>query len=186
MEVKGTGLITTKNFVKTKFPEKFDLWFNSLPEVSKKFYEDVIDATKWYPIKESYLDPMDHIVKIFYNGNKAIGGDELGRYSAEVALTGVYKVFLLITSPTYLMKRGTKIFTTFYNPSELSVIEVSPTSAIVKISKFDELTETMEYRIAGWICRASEMANCKGIKYKIEKSLLRGDNSTEILYTWEG
>ena len=38
MQVKGTALRTTRDFVKTKFPDHYDKWLDSLPPESKKLY----------------------------------------------------------------------------------------------------------------------------------------------------
>lgn len=35
MQVKGTGIKTTKEFVKLNFPQGYSNWINSLPQKSK-------------------------------------------------------------------------------------------------------------------------------------------------------
>jgi hypothetical protein len=38
---------------------------------------------------------------------------------------------------------------TFYDPSEVEAQETGPTSAILRVKRFDEIDEAIEYRIAG-------------------------------------
>ena len=185
MNVKGTALTTTRDFVKNKFADKFNVWLDSLPAESKSLYAGTIDATKWYPIKEGYLVPINKVVQLFYGSNAKRGGEEIGRYSAEIALKGFYKVFLLVASPAYLIRRASKIFSTFYEPSEIGVVENGSLSATLKIIKFDDIDTALEHRIAGWVNKALELANCSNPSYKIGKSLVSGDACTEIIFSWE-
>ncbi|MFO7659025.1 MAG: hypothetical protein R6W78_18345 [Bacteroidales bacterium] len=184
MNVKGTALTTTRDFVKKNFPDKYNEWLNCLPPKSKVFYSSSIDATKWYPLKESYLQAIECVINKFFNGDTAKGAEAIGRYSAEVALTGFYKVFLLIASPRFLMQRASKIFSTFYDPSEIVIVEEDSTHATIKIVKFDEIDLALEYRIAGWVKKAIEMANSKNPEYKFGKMLSKGDDCTEIKFGW--
>ncbi len=143
-----------------------------------------LDATAWYPFQEGYAIPVSRIMRLFYNNKFVEGADQLGSFSAETALKGFYKVFLLIASPQFLMQRASKIFTTFYDPSQVEAEITGPCSAILRITKFDEIDPAVEYRIAGWIRKALELANCREPSYQIKKSLTKGDSCTEIYFEW--
>ncbi len=184
MNVKGTALTTTRDFVKTRFPGKFDEWINSLPPAAKEFYTSTLDATKWYPLHDAYLVPSNKVIDLCFEGKIPEGADTLGRYSADIALKGIYKVFLLVASPNFLIKRASKIFSTYYNPSEINVIEHDANQVILRITKFDEMDMALEYRIAGWIKRALELANCREPYYEFGKRLSEGDEHTDIRFGW--
>jgi len=184
MQVKGTGIKTTKEFVKSNFPDLFQSWINALPEKSKALYKQTVEFSEWFPIREAYLDPVDKMIEICYNNKVKEGAEALGQFSAEYALKGIYKVFILVASPQFLMKRSTKIMTTFYEPCKIEVDETSKQSVNLRITKFDNLNTAIEYRIGAWCQKALEMANCKEVEYKIEKSLLRNDKETLISFKW--
>ena len=185
MQVKGTGIKTTKEFVKAKFEKGYKNWIESLPQKSKELYTDNTEFVSWYQIKEAYIDPVDKIIELFYNGDIKSGAEDIGRFSADFALKGVYKVFLIIASPQFLMKRATKIMTTFYQPCEITVAENGKKSVILTISKFDQINEALEYRVGAWCQRALELTSCKNVKYKIQKALTKKDSVTEIVFDWE-
>jgi hypothetical protein len=185
MQVKGTALRTTRDFVKARFPDHYDKWIASLTPESKKLFTSTIDATAWYPYKEGYSVPVDRIMEICFHGDKKKGGDQLGSWSAEVSLKGFYKVFLLIASPQFLMQRASKIFTTFYEPSEIEASITGSNDAILRIVRFDQIDESIEYRIAGWVRKALELANCNAPRYEIKQFLSKGDKATEIYFHWE-
>ena len=184
MQVKGTAVRTTRDFVKTRFPHLYDQWLESLPPESKKLFTSSLDATAWYPFREAYTIPVNKIMAICFNNNFKDGGDQLGSYSAETALKGFYKVFLLIASPQFLLQRASKIFTTFYEPSEIEASIADSNNAILRITRFEGIDEAVEYRIAGWIRKALEMANCKEPTYEIKRFLSKGDSSTDIHFQW--
>jgi hypothetical protein len=185
MQVKGTALRTTRDFVKTNFPGSYDKWLDSLSPESKKLFTSTLDATAWYPLKEGYSIPVGKIMEICFNKDYKKGGDQLGSWSAEIGLKGFYKVFLLIASPQFLLQRASKIFTTFYEPSEIEASIIGSNDAIMRIVRFDEIDEAIEYRIAGWIRKALELANCNEPSYEIKKALSKGDIATEIHFHWK-
>ena len=185
MQVKGTAVRTTRDFVKINFPKSYDKWLNALTPESKELFSSTIDATSWYPYKEGYSIPVSKIIQICFNNDIKTGADRLGNWSAEVGLKGFYKVFLLIASPQFLLQRASKIFTTFYQPSEIEASIIGSNDAIVRITRFDDIDEAIEYRIAGWIRKALELANCREPGYEIKKSMARGDEATEIFFRWQ-
>lgn len=184
MQVKGTSIKTTRDFVKTKFKGQYDKWLNTLSQESQKLYKNSVDITQWYDLKTAYTDPLNKIVELFYNKDYEKGGAEIGKYSAEVGLKGVYKVFLMVATPQFLMKRASRAMETFYQPSEIEVTDKAPNEKIVTIKKFDGLTLALEYRIAGWIEKALEMCKCKAIQYEFTSNISKGQNNTTIIFKW--
>jgi hypothetical protein len=183
--VKGTGLKTTRDFVLNNYPEKYSVWFESLPESSKKYFNDAIISSQWYPFKEGYIDPINCIISTFFNGDAKTGGERLGIYSAEVALRGVYKAFLLVASPQYLMKRAKSMISAYYQPCEVLVTELEKNRVRFSIASLDGITLAFEYRAGGWVKRALELAYCRNVNYTIEAHLSKGDPSTDIILTWD-
>lgn len=109
MQVKGTGIKTTKEFVLKNFPDDYEGWIESLSIESKPYFVETTNFTRWYPIKEAYIDPGNKIIELFFQGDIKAGGEALGRFSANYALKGIYKVFLLVASPKHLINRAQKI-----------------------------------------------------------------------------
>ena len=185
MKVKGTGIITTRTFVKEKFPEKYQQWLNTLPNETKNIFSGVVDLTKWYDAYKCYTVPINKIAELFYNNNNIEGALELGRFSADYALGGIYKVFLIIASPAHLMKKASKIISTYYNPSEVLVAKTNEKEVTMQLLKFSEINPLIEYRIAGWCQRALELAKCKNVNYKITQSAINSrEIKTEIIFNW--
>lgn len=184
MEVKGIAIKTTRDFIKAKFPNDYNKWLNELPDTVKENYKTLVDVSRWYSLEEDYLIPISKISTLFYRGDVRACGEAMGYYSADVALKGIYKVFLLMASPKFLMQRASKIIRTYYQPSEVEAESVSDKSAIIRITEFNAMDQTLEYRFAGWCKRALELSNCSGVSYKINQSLAKGDSYTEMQFSW--
>ena len=184
MEVKGTAVKSIKEFVEKKFSSKSKEWLSSLPDASHAIMKDAIFANNWYPMKDAAVEPTRALAKMFYNNNEKTAAWESGKYSAEAGLKGVYKIFVMIAKPSYIMQRAGRVFTSYYSPSSIEVVTHHDKGLTLHITKFPEPEEIIEYRIAGWCERALEFTNCRNVKANITKSLAKGDDLTEIVITW--
>lgn len=185
MKVKGTAVKSIQQFVREKHPDQYDHWLKSLPVEAQRVMQDAIYATNWYSLHQAVVLPTEHIAHLFFNNDTKKGAWELGRYSAEIALSGVYKVFVKMSSPSFIINRATRIFSTYYHPATMIVPEKSDKSIVVHITEFETPHSTVENRIAGWVERALELSGCKEIKFTISKSLTLGDDLTEFLVSWK-
>ncbi len=184
MEVKGTAVKSIKEYVEKKYKSQYTDWIQSMPESSQKIMSDAIFANNWYSMKDGAVEPTLAIAKLFYRNNIQKAALEAGRFSAEQGLKGVYKIFVRVASPNYIMERAGRVFTSYYSPSDITVLDKHDKGLTIHITKFPEPEEVIEYRIAGWCEKALEFTNCKDVKSNITKSLAKGDNLTEIVITW--
>jgi hypothetical protein len=185
MEIKGTAVRSIPDFVQRHFAVRYDEWIEALPESSRKIMNGLIFTSNWYPMKEGLTIPMKTISKLFYNGDHMKTARTMGRFSADVALTGIYKFFIQFGSPKYIIERGGRVFATYFQPSETAVVNVVKNKCSMHITKFPEPDEIIEQNIAGWIERALEISGCKNVNVTVTKSLARNDNITEISISWD-
>jgi hypothetical protein len=184
MEIKGTAVASIRDFVKSKFPDKYEHWLQALPDGSKQIFGGLIDVSGWYPIYEGGIIPTRVIAEMFYDGNYMEGSLEAGKHSAQKALTGIYKVFVKAYSPAHVAQRATRIFGTYYRPCELVIKNKTDNNATMQITKMTVNDEVIEYRIAGWIYKALEISGAKDITVNFSKSMARGDGVTELEIRW--
>jgi hypothetical protein len=184
MEVKGSAVSSIPEFVKNRFGSRMNEWIGKMPPDSRQIMTNKILSSSWYPVREAVVVPTRAICDLFYGGD-ARGARESGRFSADHALSGIYKLFVKIGSPQFIIGKASNIFTSYYRPSEIKTAELSDKGTIVHITQFAEPDELVEQRIAGWIERALEISGCKGVKLQILRSLTKNDPVTEISCKWE-
>ena len=183
MKVKGSVVKSIDDFVKEKYPEEHKNWRNGLSDDSKKIYDNSIFATEWYPMQDAVIAPTELYSSMTNNNVNSIVWKG-GEYSAEVALTGIYKVFVLIASPEFLMKRARKILAAFYTPAEIDIVESHSKGMLIHITRITGKTGILENRMGGWMKKALEICGCKELDIQIGKAISRGDAYTEYTIKW--
>ncbi len=184
MLVKGAAVVSTKSFVEYKYEDELINWLSNLPEASRKIYTQPINESKWYPLNEAFVVPTRVMLKMFYD-NDLKGAYELGYYSAEKGLTGIYKMFVRMGSPAFIVSRAAKVFSAYYKDSKIKVLSSTKNSVILMINKFPEYADVVEYRITGWMDKALEISGCKNVNIQMVHSFLKGDSFTEFFITWD-
>ena len=185
MEIKGTSVRGTYDFVKKHFPDRFDLWINEMPESTRVVMSNLILTSKWYPIEEGLIIPIETISRLFYNGDTKYAAHFMGRYHAENTLTGIYKFFIKLNSPRFVIERGIEVLNTYFRPCTFNVTIKENNITTISITNCPTPHITMEASIAGWTERAIEISGGKNVQTEIVKSLTRNDDSTEIVICWE-
>jgi hypothetical protein len=183
--VKGSVPLSIRNFVRNKYPNRYQEWCNRLPGESKKLFSEVLKASEWINSENGAVAPTKLIGEMFFNRDYKKAAWETGRYSSEVALTGIYKVFVMVASPKYMIDRASKILVTFYEPTSMQVNELRPKGVTLHITRFPNSNTVLEYRIGGWIEKALEICGCSSLTVKITKALSSGDKVTEYVIDWD-
>jgi hypothetical protein len=185
VEVKGSALGSIREFVMNEFGrEGFDRWLDALPDLSRGLHAAAIRLDSWYPLREMMIEPTEKICELFYGGDIR-GAWEGGRFSADFALHGIYRLFVKLGSVESLINRASLIFSTYYKPSALRVAESAKNRVSMQITLFPEMHTIVERRIGGWMERAVEISGQKNVKVEIAQSLTVGDPCTEFVATWD-
>jgi hypothetical protein len=185
MKIKGTAIRSIPEFIKKQHPGQYDNWVNSLPPESAKIFKGIIVSGGWYPLTDTLTIPLKTIARTFYNGNYEKTARVMGQYSADDALNGIYKFFVKFGSPKSLIDRSSSLMKTYFDPSEIEVIQGGNKEFSVRITKFPEPDEIIEWNIAGWVERALEISGCKNVNATLKHSLSKGHKYSEIVITWE-
>ncbi len=184
MEVKGTAVVVLPQFIRTKFGENsFNQWLAALSPLAREVYSKPILTNNWFPLKEILVEPTQKICDVFYGG-KMEGACECGRFSADYALKGIYRVFLKIGSPEFVINRASLVLPTYYRPSKIIVPSHEKGHALFRIVEFPDMNKVIEHRIIGWMEQALTICGCKNPKVKIVASLTEGKPYTELDVVW--
>jgi len=167
MEIKGTSVKITHEYVREKFPHEYEKWKHALPPKQQSIYNEAIIAGNWYPLKDAILEPTRVIADLFFCGNQQKAHREVGIYSSKSALTGIYRAFLLVATPSYILQRAQAVWTTFYRPADFKIIEATSTKAVFEINGFTKDEVLLFQRLDGWVCATIELTRRKIVKTEI-------------------
>ncbi len=183
MEIKGTAVKSIKDFVFKTFPDKYADWYNSL-SISAKEVLNTAYTSGWYPLKDAAIEPTQRIGELFYNGDIKKGALECGKFSADAALHGVYKLYVKFSSPLHIIDRASRILPAYYQPSKLEVVEKNKTSVRLSMTDCEGIDEVIEYRIAGWMEKALEISGCKNVRVIVPQSVNTNKKETIFECHW--
>lgn len=184
MHVKGTAVKSIQDYVQTKHGDKYAEWLKAMPEVSRIIMSKPVYVSDWYSVKDAAVEPTIALGKVVFSGDVVKAGWETGRYSSEIALNGVYKVFVKMATPQFIIGRSGKILPSYYDPSDLEVKETGAKHVVLNISKLPMNHEVLEARIFGWIQKALEVCGCKNVQINPTSSMTKGDSITQLMITW--
>jgi hypothetical protein len=136
-------------------------------------------------MKHGYLDPIEKVNEMFFHGDPKAGGEAMGRFAADFALKGVYKMFLVVATTNYIISRAPFIITTFFNPCKVKITDRTKKNMTVVIYDFPEINVAAEFRIASWNKRIIELTNTKNVVCEFKSSLANGDKKLALKYSWE-
>lgn len=183
MKAKGSIFKSIEDFVKTDYASNYQQWKGNLSNESRSLTERAKNA-EWYPIHDALIDPIKVICSTLDIDEKTCAWNS-GRFSAEQSLNGVYKVFIMVSTPAFILKRAPRILPTFYDPSDLKTLETTEKGVFIRCDILPVKHTIIEYRIAGWIERAGEICGCKNMKVEITESLAMGGKSLDITASWD-
>ena len=184
MEVKGTAVKSIQEFVKDKYPNEYNAWITALPADSRTIIESRISMTNWYPLESSLIIPTKIIGEMFYKDIQK-AAFELGIYSSAQAIKGVYKMLVMVSSPSFIVNRASTIISSYYRPCNMEITRRAKDLAVVSITEFQKPSIIVDYRIYGWIKNTIEYSKFKSPKVEMLKSMGKGDSTTDYLITWD-
>lgn len=184
MKVKGIAIAIMPDFVRERFgPEGLSRWMSAMPRESREIFGGHLLVSKWYPAVEAYHLPTEALCRELYGGDPK-GAWELGRYSAEYALKGVYKAFIKSPVVTVNIGHAGLMLPTYFQPATIDVQSLEERRATLRITRLEGSTHHVEQRIGGWMERALELAGAESARVEIARSMASQDQYTEYVLTW--
>lgn len=163
--VKGVNLCHVRDFIKERKLEQ-SLLAKLSPDHAKIFSEAMHGS----------LIPLDAQAVIYRAAASLLfpgvqnGCVEIGKMLGKKSFGGVYKVFLLIPSPQYVIGKATRIWSTYYDKGEAAVTSSTDKGLEFVVKNFAELPAEVRDSVTGNISILMEYAGCKNLVIKHDSS----------------
>ena len=187
MKIKGESIIAVPDLIRVKFGTSgLEKWMASLSEEARAVYASVIEPYEWYDLKTIYLEPVEKICDLFYNGSYE-GAIDAGRADAERVLGGVYKLFVRFGSPGFIIRRGSVLFPSYYKDAAMELVEIHPKGCLLRLNEFggEKMEKINEFTIKGWMERAMELCGCTNVVVKPEWSNIKEKETLQFVASWD-
>lgn len=162
--LKGMSYRTTLGFIKSKVGEEgLQKAIALMPEDARAVLQKGVLATEFYP--------FEWIVLLQQAGLSVIGGDkrsvlrEMGRFSAENALTTVYKIFFKVGSPEFIIKKATAVYATYFKGGgDIRMVEETKGFIRMQIDRYPGGHPEFCRRLDGYYEMILELSGAKNIQ----------------------
>jgi hypothetical protein len=182
-QVKGTAVQSSFRYVKERFGgDALAGVLAALPETARAALGSVL-ASSWYP--------MPAFLRFMQEAKRQLGSGEpdvirnMGRASCDYGVTGVYKIFFKVGSPEFVIGRATRVFSSYYDTGQITVVDSRDGRAVVEVSGLEGSAPEFCERIYGWMQRTLEMAGAKGLRSAHSLCIHRGDAVCRFEGNWE-
>ncbi|MFA6955598.1 MAG: hypothetical protein WC538_06975 [Thermoanaerobaculia bacterium] len=182
--VKGTVIKGLMKFVNAELtPAQIEQALSQLPP---EFAKDVSGS-----VLVSSLFPV-HLVNKFTAACANAKGEQVeafarraGRASADDAVKSVFRILVMVLTPTAILKKGTGVWRTIYSAGDFTVETVGAAESRVHLRDFP--SEPVQCaRITGWMEQLGEMTKAKGLSIKHTRCVCRKDDHCEWHVRWDG
>lgn len=138
----------------------------------------------WFPLELSVrLD--NAIADVLSPNNRPQAMIDLGRASAEDALTGPQKVFVRAGDPHYLLEHTPQIYRLYYTVGTRTYEKTGPTSAVLRTRDAEAVTASDCLTIVGWHARAIELSGGSEVKVDEPVCRARGGDHCQYRCSWK-
>jgi hypothetical protein len=184
VEVKGTGVNVVPEYVKARHGSTgLGRWMDSLSPAARTIFANPIYSNVWYPLDAAFTEPTTKVCELFHGGART-GAVQIGRFSGDRALRGIYKFFVKLGSPESLLERASSVFSTYYRPAHMQSASDGRGRAHLDVTGFSGLNAIVEARIEGWVARSLEISGCTDVHVSVAASLTTGQPSTRFDLSW--
>jgi hypothetical protein len=185
MEIKGTAVRSIPDFIRREYPQHYQQWLDALPPGSKEIMDGYIFINNWYPLHEALIIPLKITSWLFYDNDILKTARMMGRYSAELSLANIYRYFIKLSTPSFIIDKTSKILNSYFKPTDISVVFACKNTICVQINHIEEIDEVIEYNVAGFMERALELSGCNILNIEITLSKNHNQKYTEYIIDWE-
>jgi hypothetical protein len=111
-----------------------------------------------------------------------IMGEEMTRRD----LTGIYRAFLRVVSPRYVLSAGSRIFSTYFRPGAMRVVETRRGFVRVAFNECIGFDRNMWQDVLGGCQATLEAAGASAVRLRLESGGGDGDSVASAVAWWAG
>jgi len=185
--VKGVTILGLIKLVKKRASEEdMQRVLDLLDDEDREVFDERILVSTWYPYR-TFHNLLASIDEILGQGDGALA-HEIGRVSAEMDLTTVYRSILSFLSPGFVTKRALAAWKNYYSPGQWEVIDEEKDGdnrlLRCRLAGFRTLSRVHCLNIVGWCEKFIELLGGKEIKVNEVACIHQGADNCEFLLTW--
>lgn len=183
VQVKGAAVTSRVRYVRERFGEEaFRQLQQAHPEKHRAQIERHILSSQWVPY-ELFIDLIVQVDALFGRGDLGLCRD-MARFSAEVNLKTIYRIFFRFGTPAFILKRAARLWEMHYDSGRLEVYDDAPGHARLLIKGFAQPHRAHCLSVLGWAERSAELAGAQVHRAEETRCRTKGDPFCELVPQW--
>jgi len=183
VRAKGTTFISTIRYFQDKFgPAGYEKICAALPEAGRAQAKSGYLASVWYPFAD--------LIALMKSAQKEFGQTDpkllwnSGRASADYGINTVYKIFMKVGSPEFMISKALTVFANYYDQGKFVMTVSEPRHAIGEIRDFPEPSAEFCQRLQGFFERTLEITGATRIELSHPECKARGSQVCRFEARW--
>ncbi|HKN74486.1 MAG TPA: hypothetical protein VJW94_04860 [Candidatus Acidoferrum sp.] len=183
VQIKGSAIKETIEQIKSRAGEAaFQKILGLLDDQTRKVLEGEIFSSTWYSL-DLFTRFLEIEIKVLANGNE----DMVTRGSEAVIerqLRGIYKAFVKLGSPEFVIKRIAAVHATYFQGVPIEVKLLGKGRALVKYTGFEKQHRIMGFAIVGFFKKALEISGARDAAIYFSTPIEDGKGYSELSIAW--
>ena len=181
-EIKGTVLADTINAIRSRGGDpELQKIISQLSPAAREAFERPIQISAWYPL-DTFVEFLEVDIEVSAAGNREILIARSERV-IEAQLRGIYKVFVKLGSPGFVITRISAVHATYFKDVHI-IPELQDHSATIKYVGFAKHHDIMRFIILGFYRKALELCGAKHVSLNFTIPISEGGEFSELNITW--
>lgn len=181
--IKGTAVLDSVRAIRKRSgEEEYGRIVATLDDEARRLVTGELLPTSWYP-----LDPFVRFLEADLRATA--GGDESALVERtegliERQLRGIYKLFVRLGSPEFVLKRISIVHMTYYNGVHVETTSLTPGRAVLRYTGFEPSHKLIGYAIIGFFRKALQISGAKDVQASFATPIGSEKGYAELVVTW--
>ena len=183
VQIKGSAIKETINQIKSRAgDDALRKILELLDEETRTICQGEIYSSTWYPL-DIFTRFLEVEIRVLADGREEMvtRGSEV---VIEKQLRGIYKAFVKLGSPEFVIKRIAAVHETYFQGVPIEVHLQGPGQAVVRYTGFEKQHRIMGFAIIGFFNKALEISGAKDVALRFNVPIEEGQAFAELSIFW--
>jgi hypothetical protein len=183
VQIKGSAIKETISQIKSRAGEQaFQKILGLLDEETRTICQNEVVSSSWYPL-DVFTRFLEVEIRVLADGKEEMvtRGSEV---IIEKQLRGIYKAFVKLGSPEFVIKRIAAVHATYFQGVPIEVQLQGHGKAVVRYTGFEKHHRIMGFAIMGFFKKALEISGAKDVVLCFTVPIEEGKAFSELSISW--
>lgn len=161
-EMKGSAFSARFDYLRSHFPEQWPSYLAKLQPATRELGQTPVMKNAWYPF-DAFIDLNVVADQMFGKGDLALA-KVLGKHASEANLPSLYKLFYLVGSPEYIIRKAATLWSVHHTTGRCELISHEKAYVEYRVHDFAQPHRALCKSLEGFIERSLELSGVTQIR----------------------